>query len=52
MANWGRNHLHGGRVGHSDLLREIGKEAGSLSRDLPGSRGGVGVEVSLLTCQR
>lgn len=51
-----RNHsnkayLDGGGVGHADLLLVIGEEAGSRGRDLPGTGGGLGVEVSQLTCQ-
>lgn len=45
------NHLDGGGEGHADLLRVIGEEAGSCGLDLPGSWGGLGVEVSRLTCQ-
>lgn len=45
------NHLDGGGEGHADLLRAIGEEAGSCGLDLPGSWGGLGVEVSRLTCQ-
>lgn len=51
-----RNHsnkayLDGGGVGHADLLLVIGEEAGSCGRDLPGTGGGLGVEVSHLTCK-
>lgn len=45
------NHLDGGGVGHPKLLRVIGEEFGGRGRDLPGSGGGLSVEVSLLTCQ-
>lgn len=43
--------LDGGGEGHADLLRVIGEEAGSRGLDLPGPGGGLGVEVSRLTCQ-
>lgn len=44
------NHLDGGGVGHADLLRVIGEEIRGGGRDLPGSGGGLSVEVSRLTC--